>query len=70
MRCSYHNAFSSAALDHAQKQRNYGRLKEFRGHPQITGLCGDKIDFWLYVMNGVVNAASVITDGCCPSLYE
>ena len=68
MTCSSHNAFSGVALDHARQPRNFGRLREFNGHARITGPCGDTMEFWLYVLDGIVKAASFITDGCGPSL--
>ncbi len=37
------------------------------GHARITGPCGDTMEFWVQVRDGVVEQASFTTDGCAIS---
>lgn len=55
---------STTALDHAQTPRNMGPLEEFDGYASITGPCGDTMDFWILVRDGLVARLGFTTDGC------
>ncbi len=68
MECADLKNLSPTALDHASHPRNNGPIKGFNGHSRITGPCGDTMEFWVEVQDGVVRKASFITDGCGPSL--
>jgi len=68
MECSDIENFSETAGEHARNPRNYGPLTEFNGHACITGPCGDKMAFWVYFHDGIVDRVSFITDGCGSSL--
>ena len=68
MACMDLETFSPTARDHAQNPRHYGRLKEVHGHARITGPCGDTMEFWLNVRDGMVEDISFITDGCNSSV--
>ena len=59
-----HDQFSPIAVDHAQRPRNNGPLKDANGYASITGPCGDTMEFWLAVRNGVAGSVSFVTDGC------
>jgi len=68
MDCSDHDGFSETARDHAENPRNYGPLTTFNGHAQITGPCGDTMEFWLLARDGRIEKVSFETDGCGSSL--
>lgn len=50
------------ALEHADTPRNMGPLDEFDGYASITGPCGDTMDFWIAVRDGVVERIGFTTD--------
>jgi nitrogen fixation NifU-like protein len=56
------------ANNHANHPQNMGKTDDFNGHARITGPCGDTMEFWLKVQNGIIKNASFITDGCGPSI--
>jgi len=60
--------FTDIARDHAITPRNHGILENYTGHARITGPCGDTMEFWINVQNGVVDKISFTTDGCGSSL--
>ena len=68
MECPDSNVFADVARDHATAPRNHGPLESHDGHGRITGPCGDTMEFWLTVVNGRIEKAGFVTDGCCSSL--
>lgn len=42
----------------------FGPLRGAQGNARITGPCGDTLEFWIQVKNGVIEAAHYTTDGC------
>jgi NifU-like protein involved in Fe-S cluster formation len=62
--CTEFGMLSAIACDHAMNPRNNGPLDRFDGHARITGPCGDTMEFWIVVQDGLVQAVSFITDGC------
>jgi nitrogen fixation NifU-like protein len=60
--------FHRTANSHAHHPRNMGLSDDFNGHARITGPCGDTMEFWLKVENGIIKNASFVTDGCGPSI--
>ncbi len=60
-------SFSKKALVRFKHPRNYEELEEPDGHAIITGPCGDTMEFWLQVDDGIATAVSFITTGCGPS---
>lgn len=62
MHCT--DGLSPVALEHADTPRNMGPLDEFDGYASITGPCGDTMDFWIAVRDGVVERIGFTTDGC------
>lgn len=52
----------------AKDPRNRGPLDIFNGHGKITGPCGDTMEFWVNVENGIITNVSFTTTGCDPSL--
>jgi len=59
---------SHIVLDHAYNPRHIGPLEAADGHARITGPCGDTMEFWLTVRNGLVEKIAFTTDGCGSSL--
>ena len=47
---------------------NYGPLKGANGNARILGPCGDTMEFWVYIDNGVIEKATFTTDGCHNSI--
>ncbi len=60
--------FYHKANRHANDPYNMGRLEDYNGHAEITGPCGDTMEFWLKVQDDRVKRVSFITDGCAPSI--
>lgn len=46
---------------------NFGPLRDAHGNARQTGPCGDTVEFWLNISDGVVERASYTTDGCSQS---
>jgi len=59
--------FSKKALERFDAPRNYDELEVPDGHAKITGPCGDTMEFWLHVDDGILSAVSFTTTGCGPS---
>jgi nitrogen fixation NifU-like protein len=56
--------YSQTAIDHMRNPRNVGLIPNADGQARITGLCGDTMEIWLRVVDGVIEQASFWTDGC------
>ncbi|MCK5861996.1 MAG: P-loop NTPase [Candidatus Hydrogenedentes bacterium] len=59
--------FSRKAVERFTHPRNYGELEEPDSYASITGPCGDTMEFWLHVDDGLVSAVGFTTTGCGPS---
>lgn len=60
--------FSDVARDHAMRPRNYGPLDAYDGHGRITGPCGETMEFWIQIQDGIIRRVTFSTDGCGSSL--
>ena len=60
--------YTETEIDHAMKPRNVGSTPNADGFASITGPCGDTMEIWLRVKNGVVADATFWTDGCGSSI--
>lgn len=47
---------------------NFGPLKGANGNARIQGPCGDTMEFWVLISEGVILATSFTTDGCMNSI--
>lgn len=47
---------------------NYGPLKGANGNARILGPCGDTMEFWVHITDGVIEKAAFTTDGCVNSI--
>ena len=56
--------YSETAIDHMRNPRNVGLISSPDGQASITGPCGDTMEIWLRVSDGVIERASFWTDGC------
>ncbi len=61
------NGFTRKSLVRFNDPRNYGELEEPDGHARITGPCGDTMEFWIQVDDGIISAVGFTTTGCGPS---
>ena len=61
------NKYSEIVLEHAKVPRNIGRLTSFNGHARVTGPCGDTMEIWLLVQDGLIMSTAFTTDGCASS---
>ena len=56
--------YSETVVDHAQNPRNVGAIYDADGFASVTGPCGDTMQIWLKVRDGIVRYATFRTDGC------
>ena len=61
---THSETFSEKATDHALHPRNNGPLQGGNGHGRVTGPCSDTMEFWLSVVDGIVERVGFATDGC------
>lgn len=47
---------------------NFGPLRGANGNARITGPCGDTMEFWIFIEDDKICAASYTTDGCHNSI--
>ena len=55
---------SPAVAERFDNPQNYGPLESFNGHAQITGPCGDTMEFWIQVADGHIDRIGFTTTGC------
>ncbi len=58
------NIYSRTVVDHATRPRNVGMIPNADGFARITGPCGDTMEIWLRVRDGVIQRVNFWTDGC------
>jgi len=56
--------YSETTIDHAIHPRNLGGMADASGFGKVTGSCGDTMEIWLKVKDGIVTEATFSTDGC------
>lgn len=56
--------YSATAIDHMRNPRNVGMISSADGQACITGPCGDTMEIWLRVRDGLIEQATFWTDGC------
>ena len=57
-------AYSETVIDHMRNPRNAGLISNPDGQARMTGLCGDTMEIWLRVRDGIIEQATFWTDGC------
>jgi nitrogen fixation NifU-like protein len=60
--------YSETLIEHGINPRNYGSIQDPEGYAKITGPCGDTVEMYLRVRNGMVEKATFNTDGCMFSI--
>lgn len=60
--------YSEITIDHAMNPRNVGDIADADGFAKVTGPCGDTMEIWLKVNNGIITNATFMTDGCGTSI--
>ena len=60
--------YSEALIEHGVNPINYGSIKDPDGYAKITGVCGDTVEIFLRVRNGMIEKATFNTDGCIFSI--
>jgi len=60
--------YSETTIDYFMNPRNLGEMDNADGFARIKGPCGDTMEIWLKVKNGVIASASFMTDGCGTSI--
>jgi len=58
------DTYSNTAIDHMRNPRNAGLITNPDGQARITGPCGDTMEIWLRVTEGIIEQATFWTDGC------
>ena len=56
--------YSKIVIDHALNPRNAGIMDDYSGYASVTGPCGDTMEIWLRIKNGIIAQANFMTDGC------
>jgi len=60
--------YSETVIDHAMNPRNLGEMADNDGFARVTGPCGDTMEMWLKVTDGMIIQATFYTDGCGTSI--
>ena len=60
--------YSETVIDHAMNPRNLGEMADSDGFARVTGPCGDTMEIWLKVTDGIIIQATFYTDGCGTSI--
>lgn len=56
--------YNETVADHIIHPRNLGEISDADGFGKITGPCGDTMEIWVKVRNGIITQAGFATDGC------
>jgi nitrogen fixation NifU-like protein len=60
--------YSETVVQHALFPKNHGPMETPDGYARVTGPCGDTMEIFLRVQNGIISEASFRTDGCTTSI--
>ena len=60
--------YSKTVIDHAMNPRNLGEMQDADGFAKVAGSCGDTMEIWLKVMDGIITQTAFYTDGCGTSI--
>jgi nitrogen fixation NifU-like protein len=60
--------FSENVIEHSMHPRNIGELEDADGFARVIGPCGDTMQIWLKVKDGMISSVSFTTDGCGTSI--
>ena len=60
--------YSDTVIDHAMNPRNVGEIYDADGYGSAVGVCGDDMEIWLRVSNGIIAEARFWTSGCATTI--
>ncbi|NLX48201.1 MAG: iron-sulfur cluster assembly scaffold protein [Euryarchaeota archaeon] len=60
--------YSETTIDFFMNPRNHGPMEDADGFGTVTGPCGDTMNMWIRVKDGIIEKASFTTDGCGTSI--
>ncbi len=60
--------YSQTTIDHAQNPRNVGSIADADGFASVDGSCGDNLEIWVKVRDGMIQEATFWTDGCATTV--
>jgi len=60
--------YSDTVIDHAMNPRNVGEMYDADGYGSAVGVCGDDMEIWLRVSNGIIAEARFWTSGCSTTI--
>jgi nitrogen fixation NifU-like protein len=58
------NTYTEMAIDHWQNPRNFKKVDNPDGFAQVTGSCGDTMEMFLKMKDGIIKQCTFQTDGC------
>jgi nitrogen fixation NifU-like protein len=56
--------YTDNVIDHWQNPRNFEKMDSPDGYAQVKGSCGDSMQMFLRMRDGVVKRCTFLTDGC------
>lgn len=56
--------FSETVKEHVRNPKNVGQIKDADGYAYLQGQCGDSIQIWVKVKEGIIEDIKFWTDGC------
>jgi nitrogen fixation NifU-like protein len=56
--------YTEKTIDHWENPRNFEKVDNPDGYAQVTGSCGDTMEMFLKMKDGVVERCTFQTDGC------
>jgi len=60
--------FSKAVVREYMDPQNVGRMNDPDGFAEVLGPCGDTMEFYIQVRNGIAENVLFYTDGCGPTI--
>ena len=60
--------YSDTVIDHAVNPRNVGEIYDADGYGSAVGICGDDMEIWLRISNGIITEARFWTSGCSTTI--
>ncbi|MCL4465250.1 MAG: iron-sulfur cluster assembly scaffold protein [Chloroflexi bacterium] len=60
--------YSEQTIDHARNPRNVGSIADADGFASVDGSCGDNLEIWVKVRDGIIQEATFWTDGCATTV--
>ncbi|MFH1651943.1 MAG: iron-sulfur cluster assembly scaffold protein [Chloroflexota bacterium] len=62
------NLYTGTVVEHSLHPRNLGSLESPDGYARFTGDCGDSVELWLNVRDGMVRDIAFTSDGCSATI--